>query len=260
MNRNLFIAKFLLFACLTIFLLISCAKEQTIAADKEIKSSSKEVAKVEKEISLAKGGEEESEFKVDIKALMNDTQKMTQNVNKMVMIWWTPKEFWEISFSQNPLVPEEQIEEILEVFRPYTIIAVVDGEIGTFAGMTFKSEADIRSSIFIRDIQGTLYPPLSDDKIDMNTTNFLLMLKPLLGSMLGPIGQNCHFFLFPSENNEGQRIAEAKSEGAFSVILDEKEFRWRLPLGSILPPKICPSCGEKLSGAYKYCPWDGTKL
>jgi len=78
--------------------------------------------------------------------------------------------------------------------------------------------------------------------------------------MLGPTGQNTHFFLFPAKNEKGQKIAEAKKEGTFSVELNEREFSWRLPLSSLLPPKICPTCGEKLSGAYKFCPWDGSKL
>lgn len=86
------------------------------------------------------------------------------------------------------------------------------------------------------------------------------MMKPLFANMLGPMGQNMVFFLFPSNNKEGQKIADSKKEGSFSVEMGEREFRWRLPLGSLLPPKICPTCGEKLSGAYKFCPWDGTKL
>ena len=53
---------------------------------------------------------------------------------------------------------------------------------------------------------------------------------------------------------------DAKKEGFFLVELGENEFRWRLPLSSLLPLTICPTCGEELSGAYKFCPWDGTKL
>jgi len=86
------------------------------------------------------------------------------------------------------------------------------------------------------------------------------MIKPVIANTLGPLGQNMHFLLFPAKDKNGQNIAEAKKEGAFSVKLGEREFKWRLPLGSLLPPKICPKCGEKLSGAYNYCPYDGTPL
>ena len=260
MNRNLFIEILLIFSCLSIFLLTSCAKEQMIAEDKETKPPSKEVAKVEKEKPLVKEEVKEGEFKVDIQALISETQKVTQNLNRLVLVWWTPNEFWRASFSQNPSASKAQIEEALKVLRPYTLIAVIDGKIGAFGGITYKSEADIRSSVYIRDSHGTVYPPLSMDKIEINAKNFLSMMKPMLANMLGPFGQNSHFILFPTENKKGQKIVEAKSEGAFSLKYGEKEFRWRLPLGSLLPVKICPSCGEKLSGAYKFCPWDGTKL
>ena len=82
MNRNLFIATLLIFACLSIFLLTSCAKEQMIAEEKETKPSSKEVAKVEKEKPLVKEEEKEGGFKVDIQALTYETQKTTQNANE----------------------------------------------------------------------------------------------------------------------------------------------------------------------------------
>jgi len=85
-------------------------------------------------------------------------------------------------------------------------------------------------------------------------------MKPIFVNMLGPMGQNMCFFLFPAESADGRRIAEAKKEGAFSVKLGEREFRWRLPLGSLLAPKMCPKCKEKCSGAWNFCPWCGTRL
>ena len=252
MNRNLFIVTLLIFACSSIFLLTSCAKEQMVAEEKEANPPSKAVAKVEKE---TEGG-----FKVDLQAVVTETQKVRQNANEIVVVWWTPYEFWQASFSQNPSISKTQIEDALKVLRPYTLIAVINGKIGAFGGITYKSEADIRSSVFIRDSHGTLYPPLSEDKIETNARNFLSIMKPMLANMLGPFGQNSHFILFPTENKKSRKIVDPKREGAFSLKLGEKEFRWRLPLGSLLPRKICPSCGEKLSGAYKFCPWDGTTL
>jgi hypothetical protein len=66
--------------------------------------------------------------------------------------------------------------------------------------------------------------------------------------------------IFGIGRETGRNISDATKEGVYYIEVGEKEFRWKLPLGSLLPPKICPVCKEKLSGAYKYCPWDGTKL
>ena len=153
-----------------------------------------------------------------------------------------------------------QTEEFVKVLRPYMLIVAVDGNIGSFGEVTYKSETTIRNSIQVIDSLGTRYRPLGNENIDADTKNFLAMMKPVFVNMLGPIGQNMHFFLFPAKNTMGQNIAISKSEGAFLVKLDQREFKWRLPLGSLLQAKICPVDGEKLSGAWKFCPWHGVEL
>ncbi len=201
-----------------------------------------------------------TEDQIDINALIQETQKRSDKPGEMTFIWWIPEEYWQVSFSQNPNITAAQIEEQIKVFRPYTIVAVVDGIMGTYGTVTYKSEADIRSNIQIVDSQGNIYLPLSDTDVNADTKAVLAMMKPALANALGPIGQNMYFFVFPAQNKDGLGIADAKKEGAFSVKLGEREFRWKLPLGSLLPPKICPTCHEKVSGSYKFCPWDGTRL
>ena len=198
--------------------------------------------------------------KIDTNALIHETQKMSDKPNTSTMVWWAPEEFWEHSFSQNPGATEAQVEEMVAVIRPYTIIIVVDGTIGPFGGVTFKSEPEIRPIIQVRDGRGNIHRPLGEESINVDTRNFLSAVRPVFANMMGPLGENMHFFLFPSHNSAGEKIADATKEGSFSLKLGAEEFAWRLPLGSLLPPKICPTCGAKLSGAYKFCPWDGTKL
>lgn len=201
-----------------------------------------------------------AESKTDLNAFMQETQKMSQKADEMVMVWWIPEEFWRISFAQNPTMTEAQVEEFIKVLRQYTLVVAVEGKVGAFGGITYKSEADIRADIRIKDNERNYYRPLGENKVDADTMNFLSMMKPVFANMLGPMGQNMHFILFPSKSKRGKNIANAKKEGVFYIELGKREFRWRLPLGSLLPPKTCPTCGEKLSGAYKFCPWDGTKL
>ena len=64
------------------------------------------------------------------------------------------------------------------------------------------------------------------------------MMKPIFVNMLGPMGQNMHFFLFPAKDKSGNLIADAKNEGSFTVKLADRPFKWRLPLGSILPRRF----------------------
>ena len=198
--------------------------------------------------------------KVDLNALTRETQKTIQKAGKVTIVWWIPEEFWQASFAENPTITETQTEVIVQALRPYTLIAVVDGTIGPFGGMQYRPKADIQVSIQLRDSQGIRYSPLREDMVNVDTKNFLSMMKPALTNMLGPMGQNMHFFLFPAKNKQGQGIAQAKSKGDFAVELEEREFRWRLPLSSLLPSKICPRCAEISDGAWNFCPWCGTKL
>jgi hypothetical protein len=200
------------------------------------------------------------DIKIDINAIVQETQRTSRSADEMTLIWWIPEDFWQVSFEQNPDTTAAQIEKFMKVLRPYMVIVAVDGKIGSFGGVTYKSESTIRNSIQLIDNQKNNYRPLSNEKVNADIKNFLSMMKPVLANMLGPMGQNMHFFLFPPKNKAGQEIADAKKEGTFSVKLDKREFKWRLPLGSVLAPKICPEDGEKLSGAWKFCPWHGVEL
>ena len=200
------------------------------------------------------------DVKVDINALNKETQKRSRTADEMSFIWWLPEEFWQASFEKDPNMTASQKEAFLKVLRPYILILVVDGKMGSFGGITYNPKATIQNSIQVIDRQGNHYRPLGEDIIDADAKNFLSMMKPIFVNMLGPLGQNMHFFLFPSKDKKGQEIAAAKREGVFSVKLDKREFKWRLPLSSLLPKKVCPVDGEKLNGAWKFCPWHGVEL
>ncbi len=196
----------------------------------------------------------------DINSIVKETQKMTQSAEELTLVWWLPEEFWEASFSQNETITDAQIESFMSVLRPYTIVAVVDGKLGAFGGVTYSSSLDISSSIRIIDKDRNHYMPLAENKIDPDVINFMAMMKPVLKNMLGPMGENIHFFIFPGKTLLNEDIAQAKKEGFFTVKHAGKEFKWRLPLGSVLPPKRCSVDGEMLNGAWRYCPWHGVEL
>ena len=200
------------------------------------------------------------ESRVNLDALTQETQKTSGKAGEMTLVWWIPEEYWRVMFWQNPTVTGSQGEVLIRLFRPYTIIVAVDGKVGPLGGITYASKDDIRRDIELIDSEGTHYPPLDEETLPADTKLFLSVMKPVLATALGPMGQNLHFFLFTARNETGAPIADARKEGTISVKLDEREFGWRLPLSSLLPPKVCPACGEELNGAYKFCPWDGSTL
>lgn len=178
----------------------------------------------------------------------------------MTMVWWVPEAFIHAAISTSPDMTEEKREAFLKPLRSYTIIIVIDAKIGPIGALTYTPDTDLAASVRLKDNAGNLYTPIDNTQINSDAQSFVAIMKPLMASMLGPLGQNMNFFVFPRRGKGDAVIADERKEGMFYVEVGKKEFRWRLPLNSVLTPKTCPTCKETLSGAYKYCPYDGTKL
>lgn len=197
---------------------------------------------------------------VDLQALTQETQQMSQKPDAMTMVWWIPEEFWAASFAQTPGMSATQADEFIRTVRPYTMVVVVDGTMGTFGGVTYRSEDYVRANTRLVDSHGASYAPMTEAEIDADTRNMLMMIKPIFVNMLGPMGQNMHFLLFPSADAEGRPIARAAGEGSFSVRLGATKFAWRLPIDAVLPAKTCADCDRACKGSWSFCPWCGTQL
>src|SRR5262249_557938 len=89
------------------------------------------------------------------------------------------------------------------------------------------------------------------------------LLGPVLTNMLGDVGSHMSFFIFADKTKDpkGQtRGIDPTKPGVLTARLGGEEFRWRLPLGSLRPPKVCPKCHESFPGNYSFCPFDATPL
>lgn len=197
---------------------------------------------------------------VNLNNLINETQQMSEAPDEMTLVWWVPTEFWEVSMVQDGTVPKEEIEDFVSVLKPYTVVFAVDGTMDNFGGISYVSEKKIRKSVNLVDSAGNRFAPLEKDDIEPGAVNLLSMLRPVIVNMLGPLGENMHFLVFPAKNEAGKEIAPATSEGRFAVELGSNTFNWRLPLGSLLDPKTCPKDGESMSGAWNFCPRHGSAL
>jgi hypothetical protein len=194
-------------------------------------------------------------------ALMNETQWMSQSARDIKLIWWIPLQFWRVSgASTDPKPTEEQIQQLEMVLSPYLLFAAVQGQLGPFGGIEWIPEYRLRSSLVLIDQAGREYRPLTDNTISLDAKNLIGFMKPMMSNMVGPMGDNLYFFFFPSLSDEKKQIVDPLMDGFFSTKFGEETHKWRMPLGSLLPPKKCPIDGEKFSGAWKYCPWHGKEL
>jgi len=197
---------------------------------------------------------------IDFNQFMNDTMKQTPDPDRITMVWWLPEELWLLSFAQDDSMTDEDVEEFLTVLRPYVLLAVVDGTLGPFGGATFVAPETVRESVVLVDAAGQRSKPLGNEEVSPDARNLAAMMTPVITSMAGPIGENMTFLFFHAKDSDGNPKIGATMKGRFSVEVGDQHFAWKTPLGSVLPPKVCPVDGEELSGAWTYCPYHGKEL
>lgn len=192
--------------------------------------------------------------------LIRETQKQSDDPGRITIAWWLPDEFWRLSARQNGGGATAQVEEMVKVLQPYLVVAVVDGKVGPLGGVDFVDGPALRDAVSVRDSGNKVYKPLPDSELPGDVRNLVAILRSMFANMLGPMGAGIEVFFFPARTASGAAIAAPTKEGGFSVHLGTQAFSWRLPLASLMPQKVCPEDGEKMNGAWKFCPWHGKAL
>ncbi len=198
--------------------------------------------------------------KLDVMEIARETQKFSTEGGELNIVWWLPQEFWSTSIAANTNVNPAQVQMFTKFVHPYLIVGVVSGRISAFGAPTYRTESEIRGLISLKDSDGTAYAPIEPNHLAASVPALESLMRPSMAKMLGPLGENMNFFVFPGSRRDGTEVCDASQRGVCEVELGDHEFKWKLPLESVLPKLKCPVCGEILSGGYKYCPYDGTSL
>jgi hypothetical protein len=194
----------------------------------------------------------------DIQKIVADTQRMSNQPNNVTMVWWIPGEFWEIALKDNPRITAAQRAEFIKALEGYLIFAVASLDIGTFGGMTPKSRETIlqKTELIIENKKRT---PLTDSAISSDASNFISIMKPMMAKMLGQFGDGMEFIVYSNDGTESSIISASK-KGSFSYVAFAARYEWKLPLVSLLSPKIDPKTKQSFPGDYIFNPYTGEKL
>jgi len=198
---------------------------------------------------------------VDINLLMNETQLTTNDPDMVNLIWWIPKEYWEIAFSEDPTITENQIGEMMQIMSDYNVCAIVQGRMGLFGGVTYETAEDLFKKTSMKDHYGDSHSPLERSDISADMNNFLDIMKPIVANMLGNMGENFVFLVFDSKNSSNKLVVDSYKDHDFEIVLEGNEsYKFDLPFSALLEPKTCPKDNEKLNGKWNYCPYHGEAL
>lgn len=202
------------------------------------------------------GGAATQDASAGIQAMIQETQKMKMEDGHLTLVWWIPDQYWEYSFRENSEISDEMAADFLAVVEGYHLFAVADGQIGSFG--VDMTDYDQLAEHLTLNVGRTRLHPLDSEGLSSEMSGFLAIMKPIMAEMLGQFGEGLEFFAFKPD--EGRPLLDPLSEGKFTVMVGDRRFFWRTPMGFLLPPKWDPETNEEFPGNYNFNPFTGVEL
>ena len=205
---------------------------------------------------------------VDADAFTDDTQVSPKGTgdNHLAITWWIPNEFWESILSRDASTSEEDKKAMLDALSGVSLLAIVQADISNFGAFTFYTKETIRENIKITssgsDGEKHSLSPLENIGPDLQVV--LGVFKPILGSAMGNLGNNMHFYVLNDTMVDTPRLMDPYKKGNLAVQLTKKEgdllsASIETPLNALFIPRKCPN-GKDAHISWTHCPWTGKKL
>ena len=201
---------------------------------------------------------------VDISAMTNETQR-TSYAGGVHLAWWIPPEYWEASLSRDGNVTDAARKQVLDTLRGYSMLAVVQAEVGALGNFTFYERDAVIKGLKLELSDGKDWAslvPLAE--VPQKLAPLLKVLGPILSSAMGPMGQNMNFFVL-DDQKKGGRLISPYEPGMLRITLSDNKgvklepLLIEFPLDSLYVPRRCPN-GKPAHVSWMVCPWDGSKL
>jgi len=193
----------------------------------------------------------------DVQQLTRETQRMSQTSQQLTLVWWMPQAFWEASMSNSPALSPEGRAQMLAVLDNYMIFAIARAKF-TMATLDARSKSEMLSNARL-EIGDKAIDPIAPENLTPAAQALLAAIKPMLVGMLGRVGQSIEMVIYPSKQGD-QKLIDPLKPGSFKYTLYDQTFTWRLPLASLLPPKVDPKTDEEFPGSYEFNPYTGEPL
>jgi hypothetical protein len=196
---------------------------------------------------------------VELQDLIKETQRSAHESGQVTMVWWMPQAFWTAAMNASTALSPEGRAQAAKALEDYTFFAVVRAKTLFGGGL---GEAPAREELLqnVRlEIDGKAIEPLTPDSLSPTAQGIIMGFKPALARMAGQIGQSMQIIVYPARK-DGKLLLDPTAPGGFKYTVYDKTFTWRLPLGSLLPPRFDPKTHEQFPGNFQFNPYTGTKL
>jgi hypothetical protein len=194
---------------------------------------------------------------VELQKLNQDTLRSTTANSTATIVWWLPTEFWDAATATNAAVTPQTRAQVTALVDDYVIFALVRARISLEGVQATPRDELLRSARL--EINGQSVPPLPVTELKPGAQAILAAMKPIFASFLGSFGQSMEFVFYPN-SLRGRRLVDAGKEGNMKYALFDQTYTWRLPLGSLLPPRRDARTGEEFPGNYQFNPFTGDRL
>ncbi|MVO07574.1 hypothetical protein GOQ30_00180 [Flavobacterium sp. TP390] len=202
----------------------------------------------------------QSARKVNYTDYVRDVQKWDKNENNMALSFWIPTSFWKVIFQDNEQFTPGAINQIQTVFDDFVIICALNMDVKFNGAISYTSDDDLKKEISIIDSNGIIYTPLQKEELSSEVLSFLNRIRPTFSNMMGKMGEGMHFYVFEVKDKKGLNLINEYQKGEFTVKHSNREFKYELPLVSLLPTKECSVDHAEMKGNWNFCPIHGVKL
>ena len=190
--------------------------------------------------------------------ILRDTQRTTQANGDITMVMWMPQQFWEEAMKGNPALTDEGRAQVLAPLADYALFGVMRAKVGGARISDIQPKAELLKNLKL-EVNGKAVEPLAPESIAPGAQMLLSTLKPAMTAMGGAALQGMEFVVFPAKA-DGKPLIDALQAGSVQVSLYDQTYRFRTPLGSLLPVKVDAKTGEEFPGNYSFNPFTGEKL
>ncbi len=195
---------------------------------------------------------------VDFAKLSQETAQSHRDSKEFVFVWWIPTSILEVAMKASLRSSEAERKKILKLVDGYTIFAVAHFRFGAKGEVAVMSREDLMETSVFR-VGNQVVAPEDEALMPYTVFQAINLLRPLTSQLVGGVEQGYHFIVYPNRK-AGKPIISPEQPGRFEYSVAGREFRWKLPLGSVLPPMVDPITGEVFPGNYRYNPFTGGEL